>query len=356
MTRKVCVVKGDDASPEVVVSAVNIVEGMGLDIEFTWPVTGDQALAECGVAFPPAAKEAIDEADCAIMGSTRTLGDVHGYLRWGKHCFANLRPTRYVTGLRSPLKNPEGIDFYIVRENLEGLYPGWEGDIDRLAPLNLHNAMLGVDLDTTAKGKFAVKLTTESATRAICHTACRLAVKRQAAGGKGKVTVAAKYNVLTQSDELFRRIAEETVAGYPELSFQQLIIDNFAQQLIINPHQFDVVVMSNENGDIQADGAAALIGGLGIAPNACLSDDYAYFGSVHGTAPDIVGLDIINPTAMLLACAMMLEHLGFSEEASRLETAVYAVYREGKYLTRDQGGNAGTSRFCEAVRANLSAS
>ncbi len=355
MTRKVCVIQGDDAAPEVVVPAVNMVEGMGLDIEFTWPVTGDPALAKSGVVFPSAAKEAIDAADCSIMGSTRTLGDVHGYLRWGKRCYANLRPTRYVTGLKSPLKNPEGIDFYIIRENLEGLYPGFEGDIERLAPLNLHNAMLDVDLDATAKGKFAVKLTTEAATRAICHTACRLAVKRKAAGGKGKVTVASKYNVLTQSDELFRSIAEETVAGYPELSFQQLIIDNFAQQLIINPHQFDVVVMSNENGDIQADSAAALIGGLGIAPNACLADDYAYFGSVHGTAPDIIGMDIINPTAMLLAMVMMLEHLGFGKEASRLETAVYDVYREGKYLTRDQGGNTGTTRFCEAVRANLSA-
>lgn len=355
MTRKVCVIQGDDASPEVVVPAVSIVQSMGLDIDFTWPVTGDPALTEHGIPFPQAAREAIDQADCSIMGSTRTLGDAHGYLRWGKQCYANLRPTRYVNGLKSPLKNPEGIDFYIVRENLEGLYPGYEGDIDRLASLKLHNDMLDVDLDTTAAGKFAVKITTEKKTRAICEAACHLALKRKSAGGRGKVTVASKYNVLTQSDELFRRIAEETVAAYPQLSFQQLIIDNFAQQMIINPHQFDVVVMSNENGDVQADGAAALIGGLGIAPNACIGEDYAYFGSVHGTAPDIVGMDIINPTAMLLACAMMLEHLGFAEAASRLESAVYGVYREGKYLTRDQGGRAGTSRFCEAVKANLAA-
>jgi isocitrate/isopropylmalate dehydrogenase len=353
MTKKVCVVKGDDASPEVVVPTVRILEQMGLDIEFLWPLTGDEAIAQSGDVFPQSAKEMIDGADCTITGSTRNLAHVHGYLRWGRKCFANLRPTKYVKGLRSPLSNPEGIDFVIVRENLEGLYPGWEGNIDRLAPLGLTNEMLGTSLDTTAKGKFAVKVTTEQETLAICHAACRLAQARKAAGGTGKVTVSSKYNVLTQSDEMFRRIAEETVARYPELSFHQLIIDNFAQQLIINPQQFDVVVMSNEHGDVLADGAAALIGGLGIAPNACIGDDYAYFGSVHGTAPDISGMDIINPTAMLLAAVMMLEHLGFKDEATRLETAVYKVYQDGKYLTRDQGGNATTSRFCETVVANL---
>jgi len=165
--------------------------------------------------------------------------------------------------------------------------------------------------------------------------------------------VSSKYNVLTQSDEMFRRIAEETVNQYPELTFSQVIIDNFAQQLIINPQQFDVVVMCNEHGDILADSAAALLGGLGLAPNACIGKDYAYFGSVHGTAPDIAGMNIINPTAMLLSIGMMLEYLDFEAEASRLEEAVYQVYREGKCLTRDQGGTSSTTQFCEAVKANL---
>jgi isocitrate/isopropylmalate dehydrogenase len=183
--------------------------------------------------------------------------------------------------------------------------------------------------------------------------ACQLALKRKANGGLGKVTVSSKYNVLIQSDEMFRRIAEETVGEYPGLTFHQFIIDNFAQQLVLNPKQFDVVVMSNEHGDILADGAAALVGGLGIVPNSCIGKDYAYFGSVHGTAPDIVGRDIINPTAMLLAGGLMLEYLGFGEAACRLETAVYRVYREGKCLTHDQGGTSSTTRFCQAVKANL---
>jgi len=353
VTKKVCVVKGDDASPEVVLPAVQILEGMGLDIEFLWPLIGDEAMAKYGDVFPQPAKQAVDEADCAISGSTRTIIGVHGYLRWGKRCYANLRPTKYVAGLRSPLKNPEGIDFVIVRENLEGLYPGWEGDLEQLAPLNLVEERIGQTLDTAARGKFAVKVTTEAETRDICQAACQLALKRKSRGRRGNVTVSAKYNLLTQSDELFRRIAEETVSEYPELTFYQLIIDNFAQQLVINPQQFDVVVMSNEHGDILADGAAALIGGLGIAPNACIGKDYAYFGSVHGTAPDIAGKNIINPTAMLLATGMMLEYLGFEEAASRLEEAVYQVYREGKHLTRDQGGSSSTTQFCEAVKANL---
>jgi len=353
MTKKVCVVKGDDASPEVVLPTVQILEGMNLDIEFLWPLTGDEAITKCGDTFPQSARQMIDEADCAIMGSTRNIIGVHGYLRWGKRCFANIRPTKYRPGLRSPLKNPEGIDFVIVRENLEGLYPGWEGDIERLAPLNLKNSMLGLTLDASAKGKFAIKITTEAETRDICQVACQLALQRKSRGGRGKVTVSSKYNLLLQSDEMFRRIAEETVGEYPELTFGQIIIDNFAQQLIINPQQFDVLVMCNEHGDILADGAAALIGGLGLTPNACIGKDYAYFGTVHGTAPDIVGMNIINPTAMLLGAAMMLEYLGMDEAASRLEGAVYKVYREGKYLTRDQGGTASTTQLCEVVKANL---
>jgi len=353
MTKRVCVVKGDDAAPEVVVPTVQILEGMNLDIEFIRVETGDEALARYGSSFPESAKKTLDEANYAIMGSTRDMRGVHGYLRWGKRCFANVRPTKYVPGLRSPLKNPEGIDFIILRENIEGLYPGWEGDIAQLAPLKLKNDMLDVMLDTAPKGKFAVKVYTEAITREVCQVACELAMKRKAKGGRGIVTVSSKYNVLTQVDEMFRRIAEETARQYPELTFNQLIIDNCAQQLVINPQQFDVLIMGNQHGDILADEAAALIGGLGLAPNACIGKDFAYFGSVHGTAPDIAGKSLINPTAMLLCGAMLLGHLGYEKEATKLEAAVYKVYQDGKYLTRDQGGSASTTQFCEAVKANL---
>jgi len=348
-SKTVCVVLGDDASPEVVVPTVRILEQMGLPINFSWAVTGEEALARYGDVFPPDAKRAIDEADCSIMGSTRSIHGVHGYLRWGKQCYANVRPARYFQGLKSAHKNPAGIDFVIVRENTEGLYPaGWEGDISQLRPLGLVNEKLDLALDTEQQGRFAIKITTEKGTKRACRSACMLALDRKRKGYPGAVTVASKYNALS-SDEMFRRIAEETCAEFPELSFNSMIIDNFAHQMVLYPHSLDVVVMSNEYGDILADGAAALVGGLGVAPNSCIGDDYAYFGSVHGTAPDIVGLNVINPTAMILGAAMMLDYLGFAEAAAKLEAGVHQAYARGDCLTRDQGGSASTTDFCDYV-------
>jgi len=352
--KKVCVIKGDDASPEVVIPTVEILEGMKLDIEFLWLTTGEEAIQKYGEGFPPAAKKAVDEADCALFGSARDPRITGlAYLRWGKKTYANFRPVKWMTGMRSPLKRPEGIDFVIVRENLEGLYPGREGDLERLEPLQLTDLMTGEILDTSKKGKFAVRVITEENCRNIAKAACELARKRKASGGKGKVTVVAKYNVLVQSDGLFRRVVEDTVKQHPELTFDQMLGDNFCQQMIINPHQFDVVVIPNESGDAFSDGAAGLVGGLGLAPSACFGEDYAYFEPVHGTAPDLMGKNIINPTAMLLSAKWMLDYLGFEEAAQRLEKAVYRVYEEGKHLTPDQGGTASTTRFCEAVQENL---
>ena len=352
--KRVCVIKGDDAAPEVVIPTVQILERMQLGIEFVWLTTGEEAVEKYGVGFPAAAKKAVDEADCTLFGSARDPRITGlAYLRWGKKTYANFRPVKWVKGMRSPLKRPEGIDFVIVRENLEGLYPGREGDLDQLEPLKLTDFITGEILDTSKKGKFAVRVITEENTRNIAKAACELAVKRRAGGGKGKVTVVAKYNVLVQSDELFRRIVEETVRQYSELTFDQQLGDNFCQQMILNPHQFDVVVLPNESGDAFSDGAAGLVGGLGLAPSACFGKDYAYFEPVHGTAPDLAGKNIINPTAMLLSAKWMLDYLGFEEEAQRLEKAVYKVYEEGNYLTPDQGGSSSTTQFCEAVQNRL---
>ena len=351
--KKVCVIKGDDSSPEFVIPTVEILEGMGLGIEFSWPATSEEAIKKFGNPFPPEAKKAIDEADCTLFGSTRGMAGGLGYLRWGKMTYANFRPVKWVKGMRSPLKRPEGIDFVVIRENLEGLYPGREGDIERLAPLKLTDWVTGQVLDTSMKGKFAVRVITEENTRNIAKAACDLAMKRKKKGGKGKITVSSKYNVLLQSDGLFRQIVEETARKYPELTFEQQVIDNFCQQMILNPQQFDVVVMPNEHGDVMADGAGALVGGLGLAPSACFGKDYAYFEPTHGTAPDLVGKNSVNPTAMILSAKMMLEYLGFEEAAQRLEKAVYDVYDEGKYLTPDQGGSSSTTQFCKAVREKL---
>jgi isocitrate/isopropylmalate dehydrogenase len=356
MPKKVCVIKGDDTSPEFVLPTVELLEKMGPDIEFTWPLTGEEAIQKYGddSGFPEEARSAVDEADCTLFGSTSGKTNMAlVYLRWGKLTYANLRPIKYMKGIRSPLQNPQGIDFVIVRENLEGLYPGREGDIGQLSPLNLIDRLTGRTLDTSLEGKFAIRIITEKNTRNIAKASCELAMKRMAKDGKGKVTVACKYNMLRQTDGLFRDIVEDTVAQYPDLTFDQIIIDNFAQQQIIHPQQYDVVVMPNEHGDILADGASGLVGGLGLAPSACIGDDYAYFEPVHGTAPDLLGKNIVNPTAMLLSAAMMLEYLSFEDRAADLENAIYAVYAEGKVLTPDMGGGATTTEFCDAVKAKL---
>jgi 3-isopropylmalate dehydrogenase len=351
--KKVCVIKGDDASPEFVIPTVELLEGMKQEIEFLWPATGEEGVQKYGSPFPPEAKKAVDEADCTLFGSARGMAGGLGYLRWGKRTYANFRPVKWAKGMRSPLKNPEGIDFVVVRENLEGLYPGREGDIERLKPLQLTDFVTGQVLDTSMKGKFAVRVITEENTRNIAKAACDLAMKRRGKGGKWKLTVASKYNMLRQSDELFRRIVEETAKQYPNLTFEQQVIDNFCQQMILNPQQFDVVVMPNEHGDVMADGAAALVGGLGLAPSACFGKDYAYFEPVHGTAPDLMGKNKVNPTAMILSARWMLEYLGLEEAAQRLENAVFGVYEEGRHLPPDQGGRSSTTEFCRAVKDRL---
>ena len=189
--------------------------------------------------------------------------------------------------------------------------------------------------------------------RNIAKFACEFALRRKAKGYPGKVTVAAKYNLLRKNDGFFRKTVEETVKQYPELKFEQFIVDAFAQKMVLSPYDLDVVVLPNELGDLLSDGAAATIGGLGLAPSGVYGDNYAYFEPIHGSAPDIAGKNIINPTATILSAAFMLDYLGMGKEADRLTHAVERVYMEGKYLTSDQGGTSSTSEFCKAIKGNL---
>ena len=159
--------------------------------------------------------------------------------------------------------------------------------------------------------------------------------------------------MLRESDGLFRQIAEETASSYPDITYEQFIVDDFARRIVQSSHSLDVVVMPNLYGDILSDAAAGTIGGLGVAPSGCYGDDYAYFESVHGTAPDILGQGIINPTATMLSAVMMLEYLGLTREAERFENAIRKVYAEGKVITVDQGGKAKTQEFTRAVIDNL---
>jgi 3-isopropylmalate dehydrogenase len=355
MAKRVVVIPGDDAAPEAMTPVVEILKSLNLDIAWTEFPGGEEGVKQYGsrAAFDQALRTAIDQSDTTLFGSTNgTTGGIN-HLRWGKRTFANVRPARWRPGFSSPLKNPEGIDFVIVRENLEDLYMGVEGDLSQLSSLPVTSWLTRKPLDTTPAGKFALKVITEHGTRRVVRFACELARKRKALGGKGKLTCTSKYNMLRESDGLFRRIAEETAKEYPDIRYEQYIVDDFARRLVANPYDLDVVVMPNLYGDILSDAAAGTIGGLGLAPSGCYGENYAYFESIHGTAPDIAGKNIINPTATLLSAGMMLDYLGFQDAATRLDQAVSQVYADGRTLTADQGGTASTTAFCAAVQKNL---
>jgi isocitrate/isopropylmalate dehydrogenase len=240
----------------------------------------------------------------------------------------------------------------IVRENMEDLYVGIEGDLAAL-PAEFTWRATGRPAAEAAPGRYAVKLLTEAGTRRVTEFACRLAERRRAEGRPGKVTVGTKHNVLYQSDGFFRQVAESVVAEHPVVTFESFIVDDLARRLVSDPQSFDVILLPNLYGDILSDEASALMGGLGLAPSGCYGDDYAYFESAGGSAPDIAGQNVINPTATLLSAAMMLDYLGFEVVAKRLAAAIEAVYREGTSLTPDQGGTAKTTEFCQAVRRSM---
>ena len=363
MTKKVCVVEGDDAAPEAMKPTLEILRAMNLDIQYLIAITGEPAKTKYDVDFPDEARKMIDEADCTLFGSCRfgpgskqelgTSVDVLSYLRWTKNTYAGMRIVKWVKGMKSPLRHPEDVDFIIVREQSEGLYPGREADLSMLEGLNIKDARVGVPLDTNKVGKFALKVCTEEASRRIARVACEYTRKGKQRGRKGNLTCVGKGNIMPQTEGLFRTIVEEAMTEYPDIEYNYLYIDAFLQDIIIKPETFDVCVMANEYADIAADAGAAIAGGVGTCPSANIGDESAYFEPIHGSAPDIAGKNIINPTATILSAALMLDYLGMEEHAERLSRAVYSVYEQGDNLTPDQGGTATTTEFCEAVLARL---
>ena len=356
MAQRVAVIEGEDASPEAVRPTVALIDALGLEpgIEWVYPPVGQLGIEQYGSTFPAQAREQIDSCETTLFGSTSgpsALALLH--LRWGRETYANVRPARWWPGCRSPLARPEGIDFVIVRENLEDLYLGCEGEVEELAPLGLMSTTARKPVADLGPGRFAIKVITEAGSERVIRFAFELARRRRAAGHRGRVTCSSKYNMLPRTDGLFRETAERLAADYPEIELQCFIVDDFARRMVAEPEELDVVVLPNLYGDILSDLAAGLVGGLGLAASGCYGDDAASFESAHGSAPDIAGRNIINPTATLLSAAMMLEHLGHAESAKRLVRALEAVYAEGKHLTPDQGGAASSTEFCEAVARRL---
>jgi isocitrate/isopropylmalate dehydrogenase len=352
--KRVVVIEGEDAAPEAVRPTIELINRLDVDIQWVYPTVGEEGIKKFNTPFPDEAKRAIDESDATLFGATSGVSfAVLFYLRWGKGTYANVRPARWFAGCRSPMADPGGIDFVIVRENLEDLYVGVEGDVEEIATLDLKSATAGVGISEFIPGKYALKVITERGTERVIRFAFELARRRRSQGRPGKVTCASKFNLLVQTDGLFIDVARRVASEYPDIPLEVFIVDDFARRMVACPQELDVVVLPNLYGDILSDLAAGIIGGLGLAPSGCYGDEYAYFESAHGSAPDIAGKNIINPTATMLSAAMMLDYLGFNGESQRLQEAIERVYAEGRHLTPDQGGTATTTQFTEAVATFL---
>ena len=344
---------GEGIGIEVVDATCELLAGTGLPLKILTPPQGAAATKSHGTPIPDETKRAAREADGVLFGAAGpSSSPVVSWLRWEMDAFAGVRPIRYFPGMRSPLVDPDGIDYVLLRENSEGLYPGREGelvDIARLMPYIADRTGRTITHYGT-DGRFAVKVVTPAGAERIARFACELARKRKARGKPGKVTCVTKSNVLPKTDGLFQQVAERVVRA-AGLDFEHFHVDDAARRLVRFPRSMDVVLCMNLYGDILSDLGAETAGGLGLAPSGCFGSGWAYFESVHGSAPDIAGRGVANPTATILSAAMMLDHVGFATEAERLQAAVGRVYREGKTLTPDQGGGATTRDMAQAVLA-----
>jgi 3-isopropylmalate dehydrogenase len=348
--KTVVALPGQGIGVEVVDAACEIMTAAGMPVKILTPAQTESP----GGRVPDETKRACREADAVLFGAAGpATSDVVGWLRWEMDAWAGVRPAKFYPGMRSPLADPDGIDVVVIRENSEGMYPGREGslaDLKRALP-ELRDRF-GRTLDRYGEGAFAVKVATRTGAERIARFACELARKRKARGHPGKVACVTKSNVLRETDGLYHRTVEEMVSRYPDLAFEHFHVDDAARRLVRLPRTIDVVVCMNQYGDILSDVAGEVAGGLGVAPSANFGDDgWAYFESVHGSAPDIAGQGIANPTATILSAVLMLDHLGLLAEATRLEAALARVYRDGKTLTPDQGGTATTRQMAAAVLA-----
>jgi isocitrate dehydrogenase (NAD+) len=330
MIYRVTLIPGDGIGPEVVAAACRVVEATGVAVEWERHEAGAELAARTGNPLPDETLDSIRRNRVALKGPTATpsgsgFRSVNVRLRQTLDLYANYRPAVSIPGVRSRYEN---IDLIIIRENSEGLYSGLE-----------HQVVPGV--------VESLRIVTEHGSRRIVRFAFETAVKKN----RRRVTAVHKANILKLSDGLFLNVAREVAKEYPAIAYDEAIVDATAMRLVLDPARFDVLVMENLFGDIISDLAAGLIGGLGLAPSGNIGDQAAVFEAVHGTAPDIAGKGIANPTAVVLSAALMLRHLGESAAADRIDDAVRSVIAAGKTLTGDLGGTASTAEFTDALVA-----
>ncbi|MDQ1612630.1 MAG: isocitrate dehydrogenase [Pyrinomonadaceae bacterium] len=330
MKHTITLIPGDGIGPEVAAAVVRIIEAAGVEVAWETHYAGAQALEKFGETLPADLLESIQRNKVALKGPITTpvgkgFTSVNVGLRKALDLYANLRPVRALPNV--PSRYPE-LDLVVVRENTEDLYSGIE-----------HVVVPGV--------VESIKIITEKASTRIAKYAFEYARRE----GRKKVTAVHKANIMKLSDGLFLDCFRNVAKDYPEIEADDKIVDNACMQLVMRPEQFDIMLLENLYGDIVSDLCAGLIGGLGLVPGANIGERGAVFEAVHGSAPDIAGQGIANPTALLQSGILMLRHLGERDAAQKIETAMLKVFTDGHVRTRDIGGQAGTMEFAEAIMA-----
>jgi len=328
MAYKITLIPGDGIGPEVTSAAVRILEATGLKFEWETFQAGAEAYEKYHEYIPKELIESIERTGVGLKGPVATpvaggFASINVALRKKFELYANFRPIRNLPHI--PTRYPD-VDLIIVRENTEGLYSGIE-----------HEVVPGV--------VESLKIITEKASTRISRFAFEYARKNK----RKRIHAIHKANIMKLSDGLFLRCSRNVAKEYPEITYGEHIVDNTCMQLVMNPYQYDMLLMENLYGDIISDLCAAFVGGLGFVPGANIGDHCAIFEAVHGSAPDIAGKNIANPTAVIRSALLMLRHLGEYEAATKIRNALEKVYRTREKLTRDVGGKAGTSEFADSI-------
>ncbi len=331
----ITLIPGDGIGPEVTAAATKIIEAAGVKVEWESYIIGAEAIARYGEPLPQPLIESISRNRVALKGPVGTpigtgFTSVNVGLRKKFDLYANLRPVKNIPGLKTRFDN---VDLVIVRENTEDLYAGLE-----------HIVVPGV--------VESLKIITEKASSRIARFAFEYARKM----GRHRVTAIHKANIMKLSDGLFLDCFRQVAKDYPEIQSDDMIVDNACMQLVMRPEKYDVLLLENLYGDIVSDLGAGLVGGLGVVPGANIGEHGAIFEAVHGSAPDIAGRNLANPTAIIKSAVLMLEHINEMEAAKRISQALEAQLAEGKVLTRDLGGTATTTEFTDAVISRLTTS
>ncbi|NOZ40774.1 MAG: isocitrate/isopropylmalate dehydrogenase family protein [Planctomycetes bacterium] len=332
MAYSITLIPGDGIGPEVTAAARQVLDASGVDFEWQEASAGVAALEALGDPLPEATVEAVRNADATLKGPTTTpsgvgFRSINVALRQKLTLYANYRPARSLPGIKTRY---DDVDLIVVRENTEGLYSGLE-----------HVVVPGV--------VESLRIITAVASERIAKFAFETAQRQN----RQRVTCVHKANILKLSDGLFLDSCRKVAADFPDIEFDDCIVDAAAMKLVSNPHMFDVMVMENLFGDILSDLTSGLVGGLGVTPSANVGEGMAVFEAVHGSAPDIAGKGIANPTALVLSGVLMLRYLGEKVAADRVEKAVHAVLAAGEALTGDLGGKATTQQYTDAVLAAI---